>query len=151
MIGLVRHIAHADHDRQLPPAVQRIRHIAGERKITADMVRQLLAVDKHRRLLIDRTKMQQRFRLQKALGQRDMLSIPEKLPGQERPADAGERRFGRERYDDRAVKRLRLHIGLGDGVLPDAIEIPIAVPPQLRARIFGKNGVRLEPLTPDGL
>ena len=70
---------------------------------------------------------------------REGAVVVEPLAGLQRPAHAGGFCLGRIGYEDSAVPLCRELRALGDGVVPRAIQVDVAVPAHTRAGIFGER------------
>ena len=133
--GIVGIVAHR-HAEDVLPLAQKTRDVRGKRPVAAGVLRGGNAVYEHLRDLIYRAEMQQHARFLKSLRQREAAAVMEVFVLRRAARSAGERRFRRERHDDLAVPDLRLVAGRRDGIVPYAVEIIKALPPQLRAGIF---------------
>ena len=70
---------------------------------------------------------------------REGAVVVEPLAGLQRPAHAGGFHLGRIGYEDSAVPLCRELRALGDGVVPRAVQVDVAVPTHTRAGIFGER------------
>ena len=142
----VRAVTH--RDQQFVFLCQRVGHVHGERRIAAHVRAHAPFVEIDRTLLIRRAEMQQQTRsLARLLRKR--APVPERLPRKQRPPDAGKRSLRRKRHQDLSVPALRRSRRVRDGVVPEAVQVPVAPAHHLRARIFLQNGVRVERFAPD--
>ena len=133
--GVVGVVAHR-HTKDVLPLAQQARDIRGKRPVPAGVLHGGNAVHEHLRDLIHRAEVQQHAVLPETVRQREAPAIMEKFVLCRTARGTGERRFRRKRHDDLAVPYLRLVAGRRNGVIPDAVEIVKALPPQLRAGIF---------------
>src|SRR5262245_2786642 len=84
-------------------------------------------------------------------GHGERTPIPETLAELQDPADARQRRLGRERDEDLAVKLRRRGTGLrGDSVIPQAVQILPTLARELRAWVFAPRVFRGYSLAPLG-
>ena len=97
----------------------------GKGVVAAHVTARLHSVQQHYGFLIHCAKVQKESPTlgQEAVGQDELAAVPQSLSGHERAPHAAERAFRRKRHQDGAVIRLRLHVVIGEGVFPAAIEV----------------------------
>ena len=96
------------------------------------------AIDLHRAGVVHRPEVEQDAPALARRG-REGAVVVEPLAGLQRPAHAGGFRLGRIGYEDSAVPLCRELRALGDGVVPRAVQVDVAVPAHTRAGIFGER------------
>ena len=149
VIALVRVVRHA-HDELVGLAlgIQQLRDVSGKAEETAAVRAGLTAVHPDMRRLVHRAEMEQHASDVEALGQHKVPAVPEVLPRLERPAHSRELGFRRKGHDYLPVILLRLVAPASYGVFPGAVEVEVALAPELRARVFGQRVFAVKGLTP---
>jgi len=132
-LGLIRRVAHAHEDRVF--LGQHLGDVHRERQVAARVRGQLHAVAPHGRDLIDRAEVQQHPTPFSRRGSKGAVVV-QPLAGLQGAAHAGGLCFRRVGHQNAAVPRSGVFSCLGNGVLPQAVQVLIAVPAHGRARIF---------------
>ena len=125
-----------DGDGQRVLAVsQQLCNVKGKGRIAARVHPGEQAVEIHGGPLVDGAEVQKRPHTG-LLQRRERAAVPEDLLWLQRPADAGQRRFRRKRHENLPVPAAGAGVGGRDGIVPQAVEIIVALPHELRTRIF---------------
>ena len=149
MVALVCVVRHADEYLVcLALGVQQLRYVGGKAEVAARVGAGVLSVHPDARALVHGAEVQQHAPDVEALRQHQLAPVPEVLPRFERPAHARELGLGRKGHDYLAVILLRLGIFARYGVFPGAVEVEVALAPELRARVFGQGMFAVKGLAP---
>ena len=152
VLGPVAPVAYVDHELVVARS-QRGGQVARERQVAAHVGADLDAVEPHGAGLVDGAEVQQHPVVDGAepVRQPQRPAVAEPLVGLQLPAHPGQRRLRAERDDDApVVPRGRRLGGRRDGVVPPAVEVEVAVPDQLRARVLRQHGEGIEETAPPG-
>ena len=144
----------ANVERQLAAAAaERVGDVAGEGQVATHVAADLDTVHADRAGLVHGAEVQQ----QPAAGGHEPVrhlhgaAVAEPLVGAELPAHPRQRRLGGEGHQDRPVVHLGRRCVCGrDRVVPPAVEVQVAVPDQLRARVLDQHLRRVERTAPAG-
>ena len=147
VIARVRLVGDA-HDKGVDAGLQQLGYVCREGQVSAGVDTGVHAVYPDAGALVHCAEVQQHAPDVEALGQLKVAPVPEVLAGHERAADAGQGALEREGDDYLAVILLRLGVNRTHGVFPDAVQIQIALAPELRSWVFGQRVLPVERLAP---
>ena len=147
--GVPAFVAHVLYtDAKLVFDGKQLSYIAFKRRVAADVMRSLHAVYIHRCGLIHRTEVQNDPTL--VPRHLKLSAVPEVFVGLKNSAHAGQLALRGEGDEYLSVPRVGHGVRLRDCVIPNAVEINIAVPDELRTGVFLKHTVFVEFFPPNG-
>ena len=139
------------HGQAVLAVHQRLGDIKGEGQIAALMAAHFGVVDQHAAALIHRAEVEDHPVLPESLRQGEGALIPQRFAALELEVAAGEETLGREGHHDSAGVIFGILLAVLHGVIPDAIQIEVALTLELRPGIFRQGAAFVQIFAPGGV
>ena len=145
--GRVAHIAHT-HKKRVFPFFQNSCDVKGKRQISARMRSKFHFVQIDRCRLIDCAEMQKDTADVKACRQRERARVPQRLIRLQHALHAGKLTFRRKRDQDLPFRLCGQFTGFCDCILPNAVQVQVALARHLRAGILREDRIPFKRFAP---
>ena len=130
-------------------ALNKLGHIQGKGQVAPGVTARFLAVDPHGAAQVHRPEMkEQPAALEKALRQGDAAAVPQVLIRLQDVSHPGKRGLRRKGHHDLPLHGSGLFGRFGNGIFPYAVQVQVAVSPQLGAGVFRQRVLPVKCLSP---